>query len=867
MRFHPTRVPLLLLCLVSICVTLIISCTKDSDILGDAIFDDPVQTVEEREGNEEAEEEAEEETPEEETPEEETPEEETPEEVVLESRVSSFLPSHDAYVQNGSGFNQSVMRLDTDTRTSYMLFDLSAIDSIGGNITEVTLEFTVNTDPGNGEIKIYKGHDVEWTEDNISDETAPDIDVELGSINKEYELGATEVVTLSSEEISPAETTLILEHEAGNDLAFASKEHPSVEGPKLIVSYDAPEGAEDIGESTQPGGGGESGSGGEGETPSENQAPVAVISASTTSGQAPLTVSFASSNSTDDKGITGRSWDFKDGETSTSTNPQHTFTDAGTYQVSFTATDAEGLEDTATVTITVGSTQNEAPVAVANADPVIGDAPLDVQFLSNSSSDDQGITAYLWDFDNGLSTSNQNPSTTFNDPGVYEVSLTVTDAQGLSSTDNITITVNEGSGGGGSGSGGGGGSNGTYPPGALYASSLGFNSSDATLTLERAFTSSSSFIVVDKQASDWVVGPLNFNNLHNKTIVFEAGVVLRAKSGAFPNTSHRLLQFMNSSNIEIRGYGATFQMNKSEYTSGEHRHTLSLIASTDITIRGLTLKDSGGDGIYVSRLNTSQYCRNVLIEDVVASNHKRQGISVISVDGLTVRNSTFTGTIGKAPGAGVDFEPEATADRLTNITFENCSFTNNFGPGILFALQNQSSNSAPISATFRNCYVSNNFSTSNPGVYPTEIDLGMSTLHRYNPVKGSITFDGLTVENSRWSGIWSKKTLEAYSVTVRNAVIRNVSQASDLAAIHIGILDYANTSTANMGGFTFENVLIDYDGVDPSLELFGPSHGSWNLRNLYGQVRVRSPRGIQFSDNLNKLSIPNSTVTLTVVAD
>ena len=171
--------------------------------------------------------------------------------------------------------------------------------------------------------------------------------------------------------------------------------------------------------------------------------------------------------------------------------------------------------------------------------------------------------------------------------------------------------------------------------------------------------------------------------------------------------------------------GATFKMNKNEYTSGEQRHTFSIINSSNITIKGLTLRDSGGDGIYISRFNDGEFCENILIEDIISTNNKRQGMSVISVDGLTVKNSSFTNTIGKLPGAGVDFEPESNIDRLANITFENCTFKGNYGPGILFALSKMDGSAKPLDVNFRNVTLSNNFSTANDQ-HPTEIDLGMS---------------------------------------------------------------------------------------------------------------------------------------------
>ncbi len=84
---------------------------------------------------------------------------------------------------------------------------------------------------------------------------------------------------------------------------------------------------------------------------------------------------------------------------------------------------------------------NLPPVAAASASPLSGEAPLTVQFNSNASYDPDGmITAYLWQ-SGTLSSANPNPSYTFNNPGIYNVLLTVTDDDGAQGTDALTIEV------------------------------------------------------------------------------------------------------------------------------------------------------------------------------------------------------------------------------------------------------------------------------------------------------------------------------------------------------------------------------------------------------------------------------------------
>lgn len=79
-----------------------------------------------------------------------------------------------------------------------------------------------------------------------------------------------------------------------------------------------------------------------------NQPPVANFSASASG----LTVSFTS-QATDDSAVASHAWQFGDGGVSNQTNPVHTFGASGSYQVSLTVEDAEGLSHTQVQTIAV----------------------------------------------------------------------------------------------------------------------------------------------------------------------------------------------------------------------------------------------------------------------------------------------------------------------------------------------------------------------------------------------------------------------------------------------------------------------------------------------------------------------------------
>ena len=93
--------------------------------------------------------------------------------------------------------------------------------------------------------------------------------------------------------------------------------------------------------------------------------PVAAFSAAPTTGTAPLTVKFTDAST---NAPTGYFWTFGDGRTSIAQSPSHTYSTAGTYNVSLTATNAGGSDtETKTGYITVSAPPPTAPPTAANS--------------------------------------------------------------------------------------------------------------------------------------------------------------------------------------------------------------------------------------------------------------------------------------------------------------------------------------------------------------------------------------------------------------------------------------------------------------------------------------------------------------------
>ncbi|MCB1785818.1 MAG: DUF3466 family protein [Gammaproteobacteria bacterium] len=86
---------------------------------------------------------------------------------------------------------------------------------------------------------------------------------------------------------------------------------------------------------------------------------------------------------------------------------------------------------------------NEPPVAVAAADITVGRAPLSVNFTAAGSYDPEGdALSYAWDFGDGVGSSGEaDPSYVYTEAGRYIAVLSVTDAQGLTSTAQVEVRV------------------------------------------------------------------------------------------------------------------------------------------------------------------------------------------------------------------------------------------------------------------------------------------------------------------------------------------------------------------------------------------------------------------------------------------
>jgi PKD repeat protein len=132
----------------------------------------------------------------------------------------------------------------------------------------------------------------------------------------------------------------------------------------------------------------------------------------------PVSVNFSNASITG-SAITGYLWDFGDGTTSTSANPNHVYNTSGFYDVTLTIQTAQGCNSTVTVpSYIIAAT---LPTADFTVDAITGCAGEAFQFTDQSS----GANGWLWEFGDGQTSNEQNPLVNLSDGQPIDVTLTV----------------------------------------------------------------------------------------------------------------------------------------------------------------------------------------------------------------------------------------------------------------------------------------------------------------------------------------------------------------------------------------------------------------------------------------------------------
>ena len=170
-----------------------------------------------------------------------------------------------------------------------------------------------------------------------------------------------------------------------------------------------------------------------------NKTPTAVFSYSPDDPTIRNLVNFYDTSVDPDGTIVSWYWNFGDGDSSTNKNPTYNYTDKGVHTVTLTVTDNDGESDSTTGIVTV---INLPPIAKYTYSPTNPRMGKDVEFVDESIDPEGKTLFYSWDFGDGYTSTQKDPTHQFQQWGTYSVKISRMDDEGEISITTKSIKIN-----------------------------------------------------------------------------------------------------------------------------------------------------------------------------------------------------------------------------------------------------------------------------------------------------------------------------------------------------------------------------------------------------------------------------------------
>jgi hypothetical protein len=369
----------------------------------------------------------------------------------------------------------------------------------------------------------------------------------------------------------------------------------------------------------------------------------------------------------------------------------------------------------------------------------------------------------------------------------------------------------------------------------VYASDYGFDPDDATSALQQALDATASVVVIDDVGAEWLTRPLSINR-DDLTLIVAPGVTVRALPGGYPALGDCLLTAVGRSHLRICGYGATLMMNKAEYgDSGQWRHVLAVTSSSDVVIEGITLAGAGGDGIYLGRSNApglASMSESVTIRNVRCVDNYRNGLSVISANKLLIDGCAFVDTLGHAPQAGIDFEPNSPDEQLTEVCVRNCVVEGNASYQIVVSVHALDGTSTPLDVAFDNVRLG--------GGQTVELPTFLYNGPANGQLTGVVSVRDSLIESAPFSGSWSAWALKGVELQLSRVVFVNWGNPSGKYA---PLTLLATLDVPDFGGVTWTDCLLLTDQPGPFLRVQNVKAPTIGVHDLHGNLTLVDPNG------------------------
>lgn len=296
---------------------------------------------------------------------------------------------------------------------------------------------------------------------------------------------------------------------------------------------------------------------------------------------------------------------------------------------------------------------------------------------------------------------------------------------------------------------------------------------------------------------------------NDSLIIFHPKAVFKAITNDKP--AYAILNFQSVSNITVIEPTLIGDNDTHTGSTGEYGMGLYIRNSSNIHVARPRISKCWGDGVYIGQVGDSGACNDVVIDDPVIDSCRRQGISVISADGLTINNPVISNIRGTPPSAGIDIEPNNVDCVLSRIKINNLKTTNTVS-GLWLDLR-----------VFTDGIATKTVSIEVNGHTDEGSDTGATFTRNLHPTYGSIKYNTPILRNNKYNGVQVRRwDSQGVNVEIDNPVVINpnrggVSAVLTGAGISCYTLDTDESPTNGSGNVTLINPRVIFEpGTTPA---------------------------------------------------
>lgn len=270
---------------------------------------------------------------------------------------------------------------------------------------------------------------------------------------------------------------------------------------------------------------------------------------------------------------------------------------------------------------------------------------------------------------------------------------------------------------------------------------------DNTLLIQTALNKTSELgLVLEFNEGEYLIdGTINNNRglrIRSNTTL---KTTLKTIFKVIPNSSesYGVITFLDAENININYLNLIGERTEHLGTTGEWGMGVTILRSKNINIETVECKDFWGDGFYIGHVNSADIPNsNIKIGTLISDNNRRQALSLVSVDGLTIDTAILTNTNGTSPEAGVDFEPNFSTGKLKNITINNLITKNNKGGGLIVVPLKLDDTSDYVDININNMYSEGEIAVFHAGNWEKKVKglVNINSVTSINASGNSISF-------------------------------------------------------------------------------------------------------------------------------